>query len=293
MEIFCQVIETESFSRVAKSLGLSQPTASEHIKTLEAEMGTRLLDRMGRKVQPTKAGEILHRHAKKMIATRESAKAAIEDYLGIISGQLEIGASTIPGGYLLPRFLGKFKVIHPDTSVTINILDSRKVNEGILEGSVDLGVTGAKLVEGQLIYDLFAQDDLVLAVPESHPLSRRKKIRVQELHGVKMIVREEGSGTRLIAEERLRELGFHLEAGQVATVLGNSQAVRNALKGGVGVSIISRLAVEEDFETGALRSVEIEGFACSREFFSVVHKARTLTPLGRVFLGFIHQRVAE
>ena len=108
-----------------------------------------------------------------------------------------------------------------------------------------------------------------------------------------MIVREEGSGTRLIAEERLRELGFHLEAGQVATVLGNSQAVRNALKGGVGVSIISRLAVEEDFETGALRSVEIEGFACSREFFSVVHKARTMTPLGRVFLRFIHQRVAE
>ena len=290
MEILCKVIETESFSRAAKQLGLSQPTASEHIKTLEEELGTRLFDRLGRRVQPTKAGEILHQYAKKMLDAREGARAAIEDYLGIISGQLEIGASTIPGGYLLPRLLGEFKMMHPETSVTINIYDSRKVIEGVQEGIVQIGITGAKLSGNQLVYKLFAEDELVLAVPPGHPFAGRKKIHARDLKGVKMIMREEGSGTRLVAEIRLHELGFDVEAGQVAAVLGNSQAVRNALKSGAGVSIISELAVQEDFESGGLRRVEIEGFTCTREFYSVIHKARTLTPLARAFLEFIHSK---
>lgn len=290
MEVLCKVVELESFSLAAKALGLSQPTASEHIKTLEGELGTRLFDRLGRKVQPTRAGEILHVYAKKIIDTREDARAAIDDYLGVVSGHLEVGASTIPGGYFLPLLLGEFKVARPETSITINIMDSRKVNEGVLDGSIALGVTGAKLSGDQLVYRLFAKDDLVLAVSAGHPLAKRKKIKAPCLRGVKMIVREEGSGTRFVAEERLRELGFNIEPGQVAAVLGNSQAVRNALKGGMGVSIISRKAVEEDFEAGSIFQVEIEGFNCAREFYSVVHKARTLTPLGREFLEFIHAK---
>ena len=293
MEILCKVIETESFSGAAKAMGLSQPTASEHIKTLESELGTPLFDRLGRTVQPTKAGKVLHKYAKKMLDAREDAKAAIEAYLGVISGQLDIGASTIPGGYLLPHLLGDFKLLHPETSVVINIQDTQKVIEGVLEGTIDLGVTGAKLSGGQLIYRLFTRDELVLAVPPGHALAKKKKIQAQELRGVKMIVREEGSGTRLVADERLHEIGFDMEADQVAAVLGNSQAVRTALKAGVGVAIISQIAVEEDFITGALCSVGIKNFACMREFYSVVHKARTLTPLGRAFLEFIHYERAN
>lgn len=288
LEILSRVAETGSFSRAAKAMGLSQPTASEHIKTLEKELGTRLFDRLGRRVEPTKAGLLLLKYARKILEARDDARLAMEDYLGVIAGHLLIGASTIPGGYLLPRLLGQFKVIHPDTSVTIDIIDSRKVVEGVLDGSVQLGVTGAKISNKQLVYQLFATDELVLAVPPDHPLARRKKIQAKALQGVKMIVREDGSGTRLVSEARLRELGFEIGPGQVAAVLGNSQAVRSALKAGVGVSIISRMAVEEDFECGALRPVEIRGFACTRDFYSVVHKARSLSPLGRTFLEFIH-----
>ena len=183
MEILCKVIETESFSGAAKAMGLSQPTASEHIKTLESELGTPLFDRLGRTVQPTKAGKVLHKYAKKMLDAREDAKAAIEAYLGVISGQLDIGASTIPGGYLLPHLLGDFKLLHPETSVVINIQDTQKVIEGVLEGTIDLGVTGAKLSGGQLIYRLFTRDELVLAVPPGHALAKKKKIQAQELRG--------------------------------------------------------------------------------------------------------------
>jgi DNA-binding transcriptional LysR family regulator len=288
LEILSRVAETGSFSRAAKAMGLSQPTASEHIKTLEKELGTRLFDRLGRRVEPTKAGLLLLEYARKILQARDDARLAMEDYLGVISGHILIGASTIPGGYLLPRLLGQFKVMHPETSVTIDIIDSRKVVEGVLGGSVQLGITGAKISNSQLVYQFFATDELVLAVPPDHPLARRKKIQAKALQGVKMIVREDGSGTRLVSEARLRELGFEIGPDQVAAVLGNSQAVRSALKGGVGVSIISRMAVEEDFECGALCPVEIRGFACTRDFYSVVHKARSLSPLGRTFLEFIH-----
>lgn len=289
LEILCRVVETESFSKAAKALGLSQPTASEHIKTLENEMGTRLFDRLGRRVEPTKAGLILYGHAQNIIRIRNEAKEAVQEYLGIISGHLEIGASTIPGGYLLPRILGAFKISHPKTSVTIDILDSRKVIEGVLEGSIQLGITGMEIPNPQLLYRVFTKDELVFAVPPDHPFARRKRIRAEELKEAKMIVREDGSGTRLVAETRLRELGFEMHPDQIAAVLGNSQAVRCALKGGVGVSIISRLAVEEDFEHSTLFQVEIEGFSCTRDFYTVVHKARTLTPLARTFLEFIQK----
>lgn len=288
LEVMSHLVKTESFTLAAKAMGLSQPTASEHIKTLEKELGAKLFDRLGRRVQPTKAGLLLFEYAKKILQARDDARMAMEDYLGIISGHLDIGASTIPGGYLLPRLLGRFKVTHPDTSVTINILDSRKVIEGVLDGSIQLGFAGAEISNNQLLCKLFATDELVLAVPPDHPLARRKKIQAKALQGVKMIVREDGSGTRSVSEARLGELGFEISSAQVAAVLGDSQAVRCALKGGVGVSIISRLAVEEDFESGALCPVEIQGFNCTRDFYSVFHKARSQTPLARSFLEFIH-----
>ncbi len=288
LEVFCQVVESGSFSRAAKALGLSQPTASEHIKTLEEELGARLFDRLGRRVQPTRAGGLLHAYARRILNERDKAKAAIEEYLGIVRGHLALGASTIPGGYLLPRLLGEFKKLYPETTVSIDILDSRRVSEAVLEGEYPLGVTGARVPNNQLLYRLFARDELVLAVPPEHPLAGRRSIRARELEGVKMIVREEGSGTRSVAEERLRELGFAVKRSQVAAVLGDAQAVRSALKAAVGVAIVSRLAVEEDLASGALRAVGIEGFACAREFYSVVHKARSLTPLGRSFLEFLH-----
>lgn len=288
LEVFCQVVKLGSFSRAAKALGLSQPTASEHIKTLEEELGTRLFDRLGRHVQPTRAGVLLQGHAHRILQEREKARTAIEEFLGIVRGHLSIGASTIPGGFLLPCLLGGFKKRYPETTVNIQVLGSGRVVAGVLEGEFQIGFTGARLANSQLVYRFFARDDLLLAVPPGHPLAARKRIRAEELKGVKLIVREEGSGTRSVGEARLRDLGFEMQPEQVAAVLGNPQAVRTALRAGVGVAVVSRLAVREDLASGGLREVAIEGFECSREFFSVVHKARSLSPLAHSFLEFAH-----
>ncbi len=289
LEVFCQIVEKKSFSRAARALGLAQPTASGHIRALEEELGVRLFDRLGREVQPTRAGLLLLDYAKRILHTREEACRAIEDYLGIVQGHLDIGASTIPGGYLLPGLLGGFRRLHPDTSVSVQILDSRKVIDGVIEGDFPLGVTGARIQNDQLEFRFFASDDLVLAVPPDHPLAGRGRIRADELNGVEMIVREEGSGTRSVAEERLRDLGFDLDSRVVAAELGDAQGVRSAIRAGLGVSIVSRLSVEEDLGRGTLRAVEIEGFSCTREFYTVIHKARNMSPLCRTFLEFIQK----
>ena len=288
LEVFCQVVKSGSFSRAAKALGLSQPTASEHIKILEEELGTRLFDRLGRRVQPTRAGLLLQGHAQRILQERDKAKTAIEEFLGIVRGHLTLGASTIPGGFLLPGMLGSFAERYPETTVNIQVLGSGRVVSGVLEGEFQIGFTGAQVPNSQLIYRFYARDELLLAVPPAHPLAGRKRIRAEELEGVRLIVREEGSGTRSVAEARLRDLGFEMRAGQVAAVLGNPQAVRTALRSGVGVAVVSRFAVREDLASGTLREVEIQGFECSREFFSVVHKARSLSPLARGFLDFAH-----
>ncbi|MEK6711978.1 MAG: selenium metabolism-associated LysR family transcriptional regulator [Nitrospinota bacterium] len=287
LEVFCQVVRSGSFSRAAKALGLSQPTASEHIKTLEEELGTRLFDRLGRRVQPTPAGMVLTTHAQRILQEREKARAAIEEFMGRVRGSLFLAASTIPGGYLLPSMLGGFKKCYPETTVNIRVLDSRRVAEGVLEGAYQIGFSGARIPNSQLVYEFFARDELLLAVPPDHPLAGRPRIRAEELAGVKLLVREEGSGTRSVAEDRLGELGFALKPDQVAAVLGNPQAVRTAIKAGVGVAIVSRFSVREDLASGALREVPIQGFECAREFYSLVHKARSLSPLGRSFLDYV------
>ncbi|MDA0999776.1 MAG: LysR substrate-binding domain-containing protein, partial [bacterium] len=156
------------------------------------------------------------------------------------------------------------------------------------EGDFPIGITGARIPHDQLSYRLFAGDELILAVPKGHPLAKRKRIKAKELAGQKMILREKGSGTRLVAEERLRAAGMDMNAVRVAAELGDPQGVRTALKAGVGISIVSRHAVEEDLLRGDLKEVKIEGFNCARSFYSVVHKGRSLTPLCRTFLEFIH-----
>lgn len=288
LEVFSQVAELESFSRAAKALGLTQPTASEHIRTLEEEIGAKLFDRLGRSVKLTQAGAVLLPHALQLLQARREATGAVEDFLGIVRGRLDVGASTIPGGYLLPRLLGKFKKSYPESTIRIECQDSRRVVEGVLEGRFEVGVTGARISNDQLVYRLFAKDDLVLTVHPEHPLAGHKTIRAAQLREVKMIVREEGSGTRSETEARLSKLGVRIQSHQIAAVLGDAQAVRAAVRAGVGAAIVSRVSVEEDFASGALLEVEIKGFTCSREFFTVVHKARSLSPLAREFLAYLH-----
>ncbi len=293
IEIFCSVVRLRSFSRAAEALLLTQPTVSGHIKNLENELGVRLLDRMGKRAIPTEAGEVLYRHGRRLIEERDRVRQEIERITGRVSGVLRIGGSTIPGAYILPPVISAFKRSHPSISVQLSIGDSARVTEAVLAGELCLGVTGAREAEPQLEVHSFRSDELVVAVPARHRWAKRRTIDLGDLRSEPFILREKGSGTRKIMEDRLEHAGFSAGNMNVSAIVGSSDAVRQAVKAGLGVSILSDRALTDDIAAGRLAAVRIKGVRMERNFYIVLLKGRSRSPLCRAFLEFLLRGAGE
>lgn len=290
IEIFCSLIKHRSFSLAAKALYLTQPTVSGHIKNLETELGVRLLDRLGKRVLPTEAGEVLYRHGLKLLEERDRARQEIEKLTGKVSGILRVGGSTIPGAYLLPPLIGEFKKLHSAVSVRMAIDDTAGIADAVRNGELCLGVVGARISGPHFEVHAFDTDELVVAVPAGHPWARRKTIMPQALRSEPFILREEGSGTRRTMEDRLAKAGLTVADLNVAAVVGSSDAVRQAVKADIGVSVLSARALRDDIDAGRLAAVRISGVRMERSFFVILLKGRSRSPLCRAFLDFILKR---
>ncbi|MHB8843642.1 MAG: selenium metabolism-associated LysR family transcriptional regulator [Nitrospirota bacterium] len=287
IEIFCSLIRHKSFSRAAEALLLSQPTVSGHIKNLETELGVKLLDRMGKRVLPTEAGEVLYRHGLKLLEERDRTRQEIDSLSGTVSGLLRLGGSTIPGAYILPPFIGAFRKKHPAVSVQLMIDDTARVTEAVLAGELMIGIVGARVADPRLEVHPFETDELVVAVPARHGWAKKRTIAPDALVGEPFILREEGSGTRRIMEDRLDKAGISVADLNLSAIVGSSDAVRQAVKAGLGVAILSRRAIQDDLEAGKLSAIRISGVRMERSFFVVLLKGRSRSPLCRAFLDFI------
>jgi DNA-binding transcriptional LysR family regulator len=287
LDVFCKIVELRSFSRAAEAVLLTQPTVSGHIKALEAELGIRLFDRAARMVTPTRAGELLYGYACRLLALREEAMQALHAHKGGLSGHLTIGASNIPGAYMLPPLMATFKRAHPDVTLSLHVSGSRDIVRSVLGGSVELGVVGARFDEGRVQYLPIAQDELVVAVAGSHPWSGRGSVRLRELAGQPFVMRERGSGTRKITEEALRERGMDPARLHVVLEVTSNEAVRQALKAGAGLAVISRRAIEDDIRSKQVSVLRVPALRLTREFFLVTHKSRSRSPLAAAFLSFL------
>lgn len=293
LEVFCKIVELKSFSKAAEAVYLTQPTVSGHIKNLEEFLGLRLLDRLGREVVPTKAGELLYRYAKQVLALRSQAIQAIEGYKGSLKGHLLIGGSNIPGEYILPALLAQFKARYPDISIALKIAGSREIVRGVLEGVYEMGAVGAKFDDGQLIYLRLVEDELILAVPAGHPWAGRHAVSLRDFLEEPIILREAGSGSRKVFEEALLAQGVDPIALRVVAELGSTEAIRQAVKGGAGISVISRRAIQEDLERGTLATVPLQGAKLTRDFYVVYHKHRSKSPLCEAFMTFLLDVVGQ
>jgi DNA-binding transcriptional LysR family regulator len=292
LEVFCRIVELKSFSRAAEAVYLTQPTVSGHIKVLEEFVGVKLLDRLGREVLPTKVGELLYGYAKQILALRNQAIQALEEYKGSLKGHLVIGGSNIPGEYFLPTLLGTFKARYPEISITLRIADSREIVRGVLEGTLELGAVGAKFDDGQLIYLKLLEDELVLVLPPGHAWASKPVVALEELVEQPMILREVGSGSRKVFEDALHAARLDSNALAVVAELGSTEAIRQAVKSGAGVSVISLRAIQDDLDRGTLRTVPLEGIRLTRDFYLVYHKNRSRSPLCEAFANFLLESVS-
>ena len=293
LEIFLKVAELGSFSRAADALFLTQPTVSEHVRALEDELGVQLLDRLGRGTTPTKAGTLLLGYARRLLALSREARQAIEQFQGRVSGELVLGGSNIPGEYVLPALIGAFRLKYPDVSLSLRIGASRDVQEWVEQGHVEIGVVGAVPSSRALESRPLMADDLVLAVPPDHPWVSRKTVSVDDVKSEPLILRERGSGSRETLESGLKELGTGLEAFHIVGEIASTQAVKQAIRAGLGVSFVSRLAVEDECRARVLACVKVRDLNVTRAFHVVTHRDRSRSPLAQAFLAFVESQPTE
>jgi len=284
IEIFYYLVKLRSFSKAAKMLRLSQPTVSGHIKNLETELGVQLIDRIGKRVVPTEAGDVLYRAGQKFLALRDQTRQEIEGVLGNVTGSLRIGASSIPGGYVLPSVIKMFKQEHPSAFIRLEIGNSARVTESVLAGDLHIGVVGLRSTDPRLEIHPFMQDELVVAVPADHAWVKRKTVTVEELADEPLIVREKGPGSRHVMEERLEEAGMSFAELNPVVIAGNSDAVRQAVKAGLGIAVLSLRAIQNDIATNHLAAVRIKELPLVSNFFIVLLKGKSRLPLCRAFL---------
>ncbi|MHC1728316.1 MAG: selenium metabolism-associated LysR family transcriptional regulator [Syntrophobacteraceae bacterium] len=282
--VFCKVIDLQSFTKAAEAVCLTQPTVSEHIRALEESLGEKLIDRLGREILPTPAGKVLYQYAREIIQLRDKAIQALEKFKGNLSGSLHVGASTIPGTYILPRLIGTFKVRYPSIQIALRIGSSGEVVQKILDGSVEFGMIGARWDEKRVILEEVYSDELILVVHEGHPWVGREDVELRELEGMPFILRERASGTRMVMARALESVGFTPSGLNVVAEMGSTEAVRQAVKARIGISILSSHAVMEDIERGRLYAISIKGVRIQRPFYLTHRKNRELSPLCLAFL---------
>jgi DNA-binding transcriptional LysR family regulator len=285
LKVFASVYKNRSFSRASEDLHLTQPTISNHIKTLEDEFGCKLFDRLGRSIIPTKEAEVLYIHALEIIEKAVTLDEAIREIKKDLTGKLIIGASTIPGVYLMPRMMTEFQRKYPEISFQIQISDSGGILDSISRHDLLLGIVGAKLGNEQITYIPFVEDQLIVIA--SPTKVEQKSIHFKALTTYPLILREEGSGTRKETEKFLESKGLSLDDFQISGIFGSTDAVKQAVKAGLGVSILSKFAVADELKYGILQEITITDLQMKRRFYIVVHKKRTLPRAYEIFLEHI------
>lgn len=293
LEAFCKVVELKSFTKAAEKILLSQPTVSEHIRSLESELGEKLINRLGKEVETTAAGDILYGYALNIIQTRQEALQAVAKYSGRVAGKIRVGCGTIPGTYILPELISSFRQLHPSIKAILRITSSRIITEKVVEGELEFGIVGNIWKEKSLSWTEMFADELTLVVHPSHPLAEKKEVSLQTAAQSSFILREPESGTRKVFSDILEKEGLRENDLDVVAEIGSTAAVKQAVKAGAGVSVLSKRAVVDDLAFGRLKALSIQGHDMQRPFYLVQRKNRALSPVAAAFMDYIRTNEAS
>jgi DNA-binding transcriptional LysR family regulator len=289
---FCAVVERRSFSQAAERLGVTQPAVSLQVRALEKRLGTQLLDRSGRRVEPTEAGLRLYRGAQRMLALEDQIMAGVAASAeGELAGELIIGASTGPAAIAVPVALCEFQHENPDVRVFLNVSDTHSVVERVAARELELGIVGAARRHRGVRFEPFFSDQVILACPPGHPFADRT-VTLDELRGESLILMQEGAGVRQIVEDGLRRQGVRLRELDVRLELGLQESVRRAVEAGYGVTFISRTAVESGLAAGTLVEARVQGLEATREISLASATGRARSRVADAFVTFARERLA-
>ena len=290
LRLLVEIERRGSVSGAARAVGIGQPSASEHVRLLEAAAGQQLVERNGRGSRLTEAGRVLAAHASQALATLAAGEEELHALAGLEAGTIRIGASTTPGVYLLPDTLGCFRRDHPNVVVEVEIASTGEIIERLLAGRVQLALVG-ETADDRVELDPFLTDEIVgVAKPGLLPL-RSGKLNPQALADHTVLVREAKSSTRQVAERAFSEAGIETT---VIWELDSSEAIKRAAREGLGVAFLSRYAVAEEVERGELESFRLAGRPrIERQLYVARLARRSLSPSERGFIASLTRCCAK
>ena len=288
---FCEVVERRSFSQAAERLGVTQPAVSLQVRALEERLGRRLLDRSGRRVEPTEAGLRLYRSAQRLLQLEAQLLEELAGEEGApLRGELAIGASTGPGAHMVPLLLCEFASLHSEVRVALSVSDTQTVIDRVAGRELELGVVGALRRHRALRFEPLVRDEIVLAVPPGHRFAGRDVTPV-ELGEERLIAMQEGAGVRQVIEAELRRAGLRLRGLEPSLELGLQESVKTAVGAGYGVAFISRTAIEGELAAGTLAVARVAGLEPARQIYVVRSSSRAPTRAAEAFLAFARERL--
>lgn len=287
IEAFVLILEKGSFSVAAENLGMTQPAVSTQVKSLEQDLGVKLIERRSSSIQATPAGTYVYNLGRQLLDLSREMEEGVKNFQGVLTGKLRIGASTIPGTYLLPKWIGNFYNLFPKVEVINEIADSKQILDRLMNRQIHLSITGDKSDSTEIHSELIATDSLVLISPNGHPLtSSEYKNNEADLRKYNFVLREQGSGTRKSMEAGLKSLGVRIEELHIVAQLGSTEAVISAVEEGVGISYVSNLAATPAINANRVQLVSnIKAF--NQKYYLSYLKGTQASPTIKEFINVV------
>lgn len=262
---FITVARIKSFTKAAEILNLTQPAVSQHIKYLEEYYGVGLIKKTGKEIDLTEEGLILYKYSKELDILHRNLEAEIRNKSGIHKSY-KVGASMTVGGYVLPYILAEYKREHPNTDILLQVNNTEEIISKLLNRKLDLALVEGNFDRDKFGYKKFKDDEMVLAVSDKHQFAKKGKVSIEEILQGELIIREKGSGTREIFENKLKELGYDICSFNPYMELGSISAIKSLVEENLGYTIISKETIKRELKQGVIKIVEIEGIQIYREF---------------------------
>ncbi len=289
--VFKAVAETKNITLAAKQLHISQPAVSLQIQNIENFYGTKFFERSNRGVTLTKAGTIFYEYVCRMLEMTKKVQEELNELAEDRHEEVKIGATLTIGEYILPRILAYLYKMRPDIDFKVTIANTENITRDILERKYRIGlVEGTVPRNKDLEIENFWHDELVVVVPYHHPWAQKGSITLNDLRKAKMILREVGSGTRSIYELFLADKGLSLSDLNITMELGSTQAIKQVVAAGLGVTVISALTVRKECEENILKAVKIQDCYMGRPLNILTNANNAKTKEERFFIDFLHNK---
>ncbi len=267
MKVFCAVAETKSFSKASRIIHLSQPAISLQVQALEELFETKLFYRSEGTVELTYSGKTFYREAKHILQHYASLEKQIGKITGMIRGDVTLGSSISLGDHVLPRLIIDFKKKHPKVKINMLVGNTKRIEDLLSAGLIDIGLVAGESSRTNMKTEPIVHDELILIVPRTHPLARKKVVSILEVAQEPFILREEGSGTRRRIDEYFARHGVSTRTMHIALILGSTESIKEAVEAGIGISIVSKWAVKKEVEDGRLRMLTPKEGRILRDLF--------------------------